>query len=90
MGKKKKQPNPAIVNARQEGYNNGFNIGFGQGVVTGRNEATYILAAKFDGLNKVPGIGPKMMDKIVSHFGREYFQEVPDEYKEIIQQTKDS
>lgn len=86
MGKK----NPVIVKARQEGYNDGFKIGFDQGVITGRNTATYILASKFDGLNKVPGIGPKLMDKIVQHFGKEYFQEVPNEYKEIVRDAEGS
>ncbi|MBO1515583.1 hypothetical protein [Metabacillus bambusae] len=79
MGKK----NPVIVKARQEGYNDGFKIGFEQGVETGRINATYILASRFDGLNKVPGIGPKMLQKIVNHFGKEYFQEVPDEFKKF-------
>ena len=80
MGKK----NPVIVKARQEGYNHGFKVGFDQGVISGRNTATYVIASKFDGLNKVPGIGPKMMEKIVQHFGKEYFQEVPDEYKQTV------
>lgn len=87
MGKSK---NPVLIKARQEGYNNGFKIGFDQGVEVGRNNAVYILAAKFDGLNKVPGIGPKLMDKIVNHFGKEYFEEAPDEFREIIQHAKGS
>lgn len=77
LGKK----NPVIIKARQEGYNDGFKVGFEQGVVQGRQNATYILASRFSGLSKVPGIGPKLLQKIVNHFGKEYFQEVPDEIK---------
>lgn len=84
MGKK----NPVIQKAREEGYNNGFKIGFDQGVNQGQQSATYILATKIDGLSKVPGIGPKTLEKIINHFGREYFQEVPNEYKEAVRNTE--
>lgn len=63
--------NPVLENARKESYNKGFTIGFEQG----RDNACLLFASKFDGLEKVPGIGPKMMEKIVNHFGREYFKE---------------
>lgn len=86
LGKK----NPVIIKARQEGYNDGFKVGFEQGIVQGRQNATYILATKFEGLNKVPGIGPKLLDKIVKHFGKEYFQEVPHEYREAVRNAEDS
>ncbi|MCV9886263.1 hypothetical protein [Metabacillus halosaccharovorans] len=49
MGKK----NPVIVKARQEGYNNGFKIGFQQGTESGRNTAVQIFAARFYELGKV-------------------------------------
>lgn len=87
MSKKK---NPVIIKARQEGYNTGFKIGFEQGVESGRNNATYFLASRFDGLDKVPGIGPKMIEKIVKHFGKEYFEEVPNEYKELNKHSRES
>lgn len=84
MGKK----NPVIVKARQEGYNNGFKIGFQQGTESGRNTAVQIFAARFDELGKVPGIGPKILDKVVKHFGQEYFQEVPDELRKVVKDAK--
>ncbi|MGQ4668613.1 hypothetical protein ACUIJN_22805 [Metabacillus halosaccharovorans] len=86
MGKK----NPVIVKARQEGYTEGFKIGFEQGTTSGRNTAAQILAARFSELDKVPGIGPKLHDKIVKHFGQEYFQEVPDELRKVVRDAKGS
>lgn len=67
-----KKPNPVLQKAREESYNKGFTKGFEMG----QEHATMILADKFDGLEKVPGIGPKLMEKIVNHFGREYFEKV--------------
>lgn len=64
--------NPVLIKARQEAYNKGFTNGFEQG----RDNACLLFATKFDGLDKVPGIGPKLMERIVNHFGREYFEEV--------------
>lgn len=62
--------NPVIQKAREEGYNTGFKKGFD----LGQENACLVFASKFDDLEKVPGIGPKLMEKIVSHFGREYFE----------------
>lgn len=73
-----KKRNPAIVKAEKEAYNLGFKVGFEQG----SQNAVYILASRFEDLGKVPGIGPKLLEKIVHHFGKEYFQEVPSEYKQ--------
>lgn len=81
MSKKK---NPVIDKARKEGYDSGFTIGFQTGVEIGKEEACNILATKFDGLDKLPGIGPKMMKKIVTHFGKEYFKEVQDGPKKTV------
>ncbi|MGY6209709.1 hypothetical protein ACXEO8_07005 [Cytobacillus firmus] len=67
-----KKPNPVIQKAKEEGYNNGFKKGF----ELGQENACLVFANKFDGLEKVPGIGPKLMEKIVNHFGRDYFTEV--------------
>ncbi|MCM3598681.1 hypothetical protein M4D55_23260 [Metabacillus idriensis] len=79
-----KKKNPVIEKARQDGYNQGFENGFKSGADIGKDEACKILALKFDGLDKVPGIGPKMLQKIVTHFGREYFKEVPDESEKAV------
>jgi hypothetical protein len=67
-----KKPNPVLVKAKEEAYNKGFTKGFDMG----QEHATLILASKFDRLDKVPGIGPKLMEKIVNHFGKEYFEVV--------------
>ncbi|WP_191557315.1 FliH/SctL family protein [Metabacillus idriensis] len=79
-----KKKNPVIEKARKEGYDSGFTIGFKSGVEIGREEACNILAMKFDGLEKVPGIGPKMLQKIVTHFGREYFKNNEGDENEIM------
>jgi flagellar biosynthesis/type III secretory pathway protein FliH len=67
--------NPVIKKAREDGYNAGFNAGVKTGFDQGKYSACMFFADKFDGLDKVPGIGPKMMKKIVEHFGKEYFEE---------------
>lgn len=54
----------------------GFIKGYEEGFEKGQKEAVNILADRFDGLHKVPGIGPKLMEKIVNHFGSEYFKAV--------------
>ncbi len=86
LGKK----NHHIEKVRNEGYNNGYNAGYKHGKAAGMKMATLSIAAKFHGLDKVPGIGPKLIDKITTHFGKEYFQEVPDEYKEAVRNAKGS
>jgi hypothetical protein len=69
--------NPVLAKAREEGYKLGFKVGIEQG----QNAACYFFADKFEGLEKVKGIGPKTIELIVNHFGREYFQEVKNESK---------
>lgn len=64
--------NPVIQKAREEGYKAGFEVGLKHG----KESACYFFASKFDELDKVPGIGPKIMEKVVRHFGAEYFKEV--------------
>jgi ERCC4-type nuclease len=66
-----KKKNPVIEKARGEGYNEGFKNGFEHGKYT----ACVVFADKMEGLEHVNGIGPKIMDKIVKHFGQEYFEE---------------
>ncbi|WLR53573.1 hypothetical protein LC048_13680 [Mesobacillus subterraneus] len=73
---KPKKVNPVIAKAREEGYQEGYRKGTHFGFDQGKYSACMLFADKFDGLEKVPGIGPKMMEKIVNHFGKEYFQEV--------------
>ena len=62
--------NPVLIKAKQEAYNKGFTIGFEQGKLG----ASVFMASKFKDLEKVPGIGPKLQEKIVNHFGPEYFE----------------
>jgi hypothetical protein len=66
-----KKKNPVIEKARSEGYNEGFKFGFEHG----KYSACVVFADKMEGLEHVNGIGPKMMEKIVQHFGKEYFEE---------------
>jgi hypothetical protein len=65
-----KKRNPAI----QKAYEEGVRVGFKQGFEQGKYSATCYMASRFDGLGKVKGIGPKTMEIIVNHFGREYFE----------------
>lgn len=67
--------NPVIQKAREEGYKVGFTAGTKVGFDQGKYSACMFFADKFDGLEKVPGIGPKIMDKIMNHLGKEYFRE---------------
>lgn len=69
-----KKPNPVIQKARDEGYNAGFNAGMKLGFEQGKYSACMHFADRFEGLEKVPGIGPKSMEKVVKHFGEELFQ----------------
>ena len=67
-----KKPNPVLQKVREEAYNQGFTKGYEMA----QDNAVITFASKFDGLEKVPGIGPKLMEKIVNHFGSEYFEKV--------------
>lgn len=69
-----KKPNPVLQKAREEGYNQGFHAGIKTGFEQGKYSACMHFADRFDGLEKVPGIGPKIMKKIVKHFGPELFE----------------
>lgn len=66
--------NPVIQKARKEGYQKGFEVGTKHGFEQGKYSACMYFAERFDGLEKVKGIGPKTMKIIVEHFGKEYFK----------------
>lgn len=68
--------NPVLKKKYEEGYQKGFERGTKLGFEQGKYSACMYFAERFDGLDKVPGIGPKSMKKIVEHFGSEYFQQV--------------
>jgi hypothetical protein len=76
MGKK----NPVLDKVRKEAYEiglkNGIKIGEEIGEKKGVDKASQFFADKVDGLVKVPGIGPKLYQKFVEHFGKQYFREV--------------
>lgn len=65
-----KKRNPVIDKARKEGYELGFKVGSEHA----KQYAVEAFAEKFEGLDKVPGIGPKVIEKVINHFGREYFK----------------
>ena len=69
MAKKK---NPVLQQKFEEGKREGFKHGFEQG----KYSAIVYFASRFEGLDKVPGIGPKTVEKVVKHFGKEYFEAV--------------
>lgn len=64
MAKKK---NPLLQKKWLEGYE--------QGKIDGVAQAVSFFAAKFEGLENVPGIGEKTMQKIVNQLGHKYFSE---------------
>lgn len=74
-----KKQNPIIAKAKQEGYKNGFEAGLKMGFEQGKYSACMHFADRFEGLEKVPGIGPKSMEKVVKHFGEELFREATKE-----------
>jgi hypothetical protein len=76
MGKVLKSKNPVIQKAREEGYNQGYEAGFKLGNENGQYVTANFIKQRFDGLDKVPGIGPKIFEKIVKHFGEEYFKKI--------------
>lgn len=67
MAKKKKNRNPLLQQKWMEGYQ--------QGKIDGIAQAVNFFTAKFEGLEDVPGIGEKTMQKIVNQLGHKYFSE---------------
>jgi 5'-3' exonuclease len=47
-----------------------------KGEEIGINKATNFFKKRFDGIYDVPGIGEKTVEKLVKHFGKEYFEKV--------------
>ncbi|MCM3599372.1 hypothetical protein M3175_01410 [Robertmurraya korlensis] len=68
--------NPIIQKAKKEAYDMGYKNGLLTGKTLGQDAAINFIADRFDGLDKIPGIGPKLYKKIVHHFGIEYFKKV--------------
>lgn len=50
----------------KKAYKKGFNDGI--------EHAIEFFKRKFDGIYEVPGIGEKTVEKIVKHFGEEFFE----------------
>lgn len=71
----KKKPNPVIEKARKSGYEEGFKKGTQLGFEQGKYSACMFIAQKMEGLEKVKGIGPKTIQLLKDHMGREYFEE---------------
>lgn len=72
--------NPVLEKKYQEGLLRGIEIGKAlareEGRLEGRDITTDWIKERFDGLDKVPGIGPKIFEKLVNHFGPQYFKKV--------------
>ena len=76
--------NPLLEKKFQEGILKGIELGKALGKEEGREEgrqegreiATNWFIGKIEGLVKVPGIGPKIFEKFVNHFGPEFFKKV--------------
>lgn len=76
--------NPLLEKKYQEGLLRGIEIGkaLGKaegieiGKVEGRDLTINWFEKRFEGLDKVPGIGPKITEKFVNHFGPEHFKKV--------------
>jgi hypothetical protein len=64
--------NPVIQKAKQEAYNQGF----AKGQEYGLRIAEEFFASKFEGLDKVKGVGPRTLELFVNHFGAGYFKKV--------------
>ncbi|MCU9594620.1 hypothetical protein OEV82_09140 [Caldibacillus thermolactis] len=53
-----------------------YQLGLAKGEEIGINKATNFFKKRFDGIYDVPGIGEKTVEKLVKHFGKEYFEKV--------------
>lgn len=70
MSKKKKRRkrnrNPLLAQKWDEGYQ--------QGKKDGVEQAVQFFRSKFEGLEDVPGIGDKTLEKVKIQLGRKYFE----------------
>jgi hypothetical protein len=69
-----KKSNPVLQKAYDQGKSDGYSLGLSHGQAKGVATATDYIAERFANLEEVPGIGPKVIDKIKKHFGEEYFK----------------
>lgn len=92
MSKKKKrspdQGNPVIEKAKKEAYEAGLKVGYRHGYASGEvggvNKAIAFFMDKLDGLEKVKGIGPKIVTKIKTQIGDHYFAGDENETDKIV------
>lgn len=76
--------NPLLEKKYQEGILRGIEIGKAlgreegrqEGIQEGRDITTNWFIERIEGLAKVSGIGPKIFEKFVNHFGPEFFKKV--------------
>ncbi|MCM3600655.1 hypothetical protein M3175_07925 [Robertmurraya korlensis] len=64
--------NPLLQKKYEEGKKIGIQIGSKFGFEQGKYSACMHFADKLEDLGKVPGIGPKTIEKILNHLGAEY------------------
>jgi hypothetical protein len=69
----KNYKNPALQKAYDQGKAEGYELGLSHSEAKGVAKATNYIAGRFKSIDRVPGIGPKMVEKIKKHFGEEYF-----------------
>ncbi len=58
----------------QKKFDEGYEVGFKNGAEYGQRAAVDFFANKFEGLEKVPGIGKKTLSKLRKHLGEQYFE----------------
>ena len=69
-----KKKNPIIAQAKKEGYEIGFKLGFEQGIEVRQQAAEILFAKKINELENVKGIGPKTFGLFSKHF-KDYSKE---------------
>lgn len=57
----------------QKKFDEGYAKGFAKGAEYGRDRAIDFFADKFEGLESVPGIGSKTLEKIRIQLGEQHF-----------------
>ncbi|MRG86982.1 hypothetical protein [Salinibacillus xinjiangensis] len=64
--------NPILKQKYEEGYLDGF----ANGADYGRSRTVDFFVERFNGLENVPGIGSKTLEKIRKQLGEEYFRRI--------------